>query len=492
MISEYPARAISENSQLVRIPRRQLLDRVLARTPRREAELATPPPGSGLKPVLGDRGLPFVGNLLKAMRWGPAQALAEYRRVGPVTWSRPLGQPNVYVSGPEATQVVLSNKDKAFGQGWDYYIGAFFDRGLLLLEFDEHMFHRRLMQQAFTRPRLEGYFAELTGLVDKSVAAWPTEHRLLVYPTIKTMTLEIAADIFMDAEVGIERDSLNKAFIACTHGGMAFVRYPIPGGHWRAGLRGRKVLEDYFFRMLPAKRASQDNDMFSALCHARDEDGEQFSDRDVINHMIFLIMAAHDTSTTTATAAAYFLGKHPEWQKKARAESLARGDAPLDMAALETATVLDEVIKETVRLVSPVPGFARRTVKDTEILGHYIPAGVTVSVLHWVNQLLPEYWTDPERFDPDRFSAERHEDKSHRYAWVPFGGGVHKCIGMHFGTLEVKVILDAMLRHYEWSLPQDYEIPWAFSSMPFPVDDAPMVLRRRPRSSRLRVIHPVI
>lgn len=479
VVSEHASPVVSENSQLVRIPRRRWIDRALARTPVRQAVLAEPPAGSGLRPVLGDRGLPLVANLAKAVRWGPAQGLADYRSMGPVTWSRPLGQATVSVAGPEATQVVLSNKDKAFGQGWDYYIGPFFRRGLLLLEFDEHMFHRRLMQQAFTRPRLEGYFAELAALVDDSVAAWPSEKQLLLYPTIKTMTLEIAGEIFMAANVGIEREVLNTAFVACTRAGLAFVRYPVPGGKWRAGLRGRKVLEDYFFRMLPAKRASQGNDFFSALCHARDEDGQQFDDRAVVDHMIFLIMAAHDTSTTTATAAAYFLGKHPEWQERARAQSLARGDAPLDMATLEQLTVLDDIVKETLRLISPVPGFARRTVRDTEILGHYIPAGVAVSVVHWVNQLLPEYWTDPATFDPDRFSAERHEDKSHRCAWVPFGGGVHKCIGMHFGTLEVKAILDAMLRNYEWSLPQDYEIPWGFSSIPFPADDAPMVLRRR-------------
>lgn len=467
-----------ENSQLVQIPD-ALPDRLLGLTPVRTAVLAEPPAGSGLEPIVGDLGLPYLSNGLKTLRWGPAHGLADYRLRGPVTWSRPLGQKTVMVAGPDATQVVLSNKDKAFGQGWDYFIGPFFRRGLLLLEFDEHMFHRRLMQQAFTRPRLEGYFGELTTVVEKAVGDWRTDAPLRLYPTVKDMTLEVASEIFMDAEVGGEREKLNKAFIACTHAGMSIVRHPIPGGHWRAGLQGRKVLEEYFTRMLPAKRTSDDGDFFAALCHAVDEDGNRFGDRDVIDHMIFLIMAAHDTSTVTATSAAYFLGKHPEWQARAREEALARGDGPLDMAGLEAMPTLDAIIKESLRLVSPVPGFARRTVKDTEILGHYVPAGVSVNVLHWVNHLLPEYWTRPETFDPDRFSDERREDKSHRCAWMPFGGGVHKCIGMHFGTLEVTAILHAMLRNYEWTVPDDYEIPWGFSSLPFPRDGAPMTLRRR-------------
>lgn len=469
----------SENQKLLEISTTRLIDKLLRRVPIRNAVLAEPPVGSGLKPVVGDLALPIVGNGFGWFRWGPALQLELYRRYGPVSWSKSLGNATVFVAGPEATQVVVSNKDKVFGQGWDWFIGPFFNRGLLLLEFDEHMFHRRLMQQAFTRDRLQWYFTELAGLADTAISQWTPERRLPLYPTIKNLTLDIAADIFMDSDVGDERAQLNDAFIACTHAGLSVVRWPIPGGHWRAGLKGRKVLEEYFFRMLPAKRESVDGDFFSALCHAVTDDGERFSDADVVNHMIFLIMAAHDTTTTTATTVAYYLGKHPEWQDRVRAEVLARGDAPLDMATLEGMHDLEMVIKESMRLVAPVPGLVRKTVCDTEVLGHYIPAGVTVTVDHWVNHLLPEYWTDPKRFDPDRFSEQRREDKSHKFAWMPFGGGVHKCIGMHFGMLEVKTILDAMLRNFEWTIPADYEIPWSYSSMPFPRDDAPMTLHRR-------------
>ncbi|WP_338079939.1 cytochrome P450 [Antrihabitans stalactiti] len=470
----------SENRQFFEIPRNRPLDIALAAmTPERAAILAKPPRGSGLQPVVGDLGMPFIGHGLGWLRWGPAQQLDLYRKYGPVSWEKPLGNKTVLVTGPDATQVVVNNKDKAFGQGWDYYIGPFFPRGLLLLQFEEHMFHRRLMQHAFTRDRLAAYFHDLTRLVDDAVGQWEPNRQLPSYPTIKAMTLDIAAEIFMDADVGPERDRLNDAFIACTHAALAVVRHPVPGGNWRRGLQGRKVLEEYFYRMLPTKRASREDDMFSALCHAQTEDGRRFSDADVVNHMIFLVMAAHDTSTTTATTAAYYLGKHPEWQERARAEALARGDAPLDMVGLEGMPTLELVIKECLRLVAPVPGLVRKTVKDTEILGRYVPAGVMVSVDHWVNHLLPEYWSDPQRFDPDRFSEKRREDKSHRYAWMPFGAGAHKCIGMHFGMLEVKTILDAMLRNFEWTVPSDYRIPWSFSSMPFPRDGAPITLQRR-------------
>jgi cytochrome P450 len=81
-------------------------------------------------------------------------------------------------------------------------------------------------------------------------------------------------------------------------------------------------------------------------------------------------------------------------------------------------------------------------------------------------------------FDPERFNTERREDKSHRYAWMPFGGGAHKCIGLHFGTLEVKALLHEMLRAYRWSVPSDYTARWDYVSLPVPVDGLPVRLEK--------------
>ena len=142
-----------------------------------------------------------------------------------------------------------------------------------------------------------------------------------------------------------------------------------------------------------------------------------------------------------------------------RAESLALGDGRLDMAALDGLRTLDLVIKESLRLVAPVPSLVRKTVRDTDLLGHYVPANTLISVTPWVNHLLPEYWPEPHRFDPERFAEGRREDKAHRLAWMPFGGGVHKCIGMHFGMYEVKTLVHELVRRFEWSVPADYDGP---------------------------------
>ena len=189
------------------------------------------------------------------------------------------------------------------------------------------------------------------------------------------------------------------------------------------------------------------------LCHTEDEDGNRFTDDDIVNHMIFLMMAAHDTSTSTATTMVYHLAANPEWQERCRDESDRLGDGPLDIEALEKLETLDLVMNESIRMVTPVQWAMRQTVRDTDLLGHYLPAGTNVVAYPGMNHRLPELWTDPEKFDPARFAEPRNEHKKHRYAFTPFGGGAHKCIGMVFGQLEVKTIMHRLLRKYRLELP---------------------------------------
>jgi cytochrome P450 len=441
-------------------------------------DLATPPAGSDLKPVTGDAGLPLLGHSLEMLRLGVRYGLKRYHTHGPISWVKAFGITVVSAAGPEAAQEVLANKDKAYSQqGWTYFIGPFFNRGLMLLDFDEHLYHRRLMQQAFTSERLAAYLGRVASVARKGLDGWQPGAGFTVYPALKRLTLDVATEIFMASELGADSEKLTRAFIDTVRAGTALIRLPV--GRWGAGLRGRKVLEDYFRRSLPAKRASDSDDLFAALCHAKTDDGEMFTDDDVVNHMIFLMMAAHDTSTITTSAVAYYLGKYPEWQDKVRAESLALGDGPLDMVQLDGLHSLDLVIKESLRLVAPVPTLVRKTVRDTGLLGHHVPADTLVVVTPWVNHLLPEYWPSPHRFDPERFAEGRREDKVHRLAWLPFGGGVHKCIGMHFGMYEVKTLVHELVRRFEWSVPPSYSVRWDPTALPVPTDGLPVTLRAR-------------
>jgi cytochrome P450 len=316
-----------------------------------------------------------------------------------------------------------------------------------------------------------------TGIAE-GIARWQPENEFSVLQHVKQLTLDLATDVFMGHELGPEADRINQAFVDAVRGGTAFVRFPVPGLRWQKGLKGRKVLEKFFYGHVADKRASDGNDMFSVLCRAETEDGERFTDDDVVNHMIFLMMAAHDTSTITLSTMFYYLARYPEWQEKIREESLALDKEAIgyeDLAKMESAGL---VMKEALRLCAPVPSLPRKTVKDVEFQGYFIPKGTMVNVLPYVSHYLEEYWPDPFRFDPERFAEHRREDKVHPYAWVPFGGGAHKCIGLHFAELQVKAILHQVVRHFRWEVEPGYEMPVDTSTLPVPADGLPVRMRR--------------
>jgi len=129
-------------------------------------------------------------------------------------------------------------------------------------------------------------------------------------------------------------------------------------------------------------------------------------------------------------------------------------------------------------LRAPVPVVVRHTVKDTVVRGVRIPADTGVVIALQFTHLMPEYWSDPLTFDPERFAPPRREDRSHRFAWEPFGGGVHKCIGLYFAGLEIKAIMHRLLREYHWNVDPGYVPPLDHHALPFPKDGQPITLIR--------------
>ncbi|GAA4373255.1 cytochrome P450 [Nocardioides caricicola] len=436
------------------------------------------------------KGLPLIGRSLEYARDPMALFRKQWDGYGPVSPMSLVGKDTwVMLLGPDAVEVALRNADKAWANGpaWTYLVGPFFGRGLMFLDFDEHLLHRRIMQQAFTRDRLENYVGAMHPAITNGLATWTPKPDFQAYWALKDLTLDIATNTFMggaDHTSAAEMEQVNRSFIACVQSAAAIVRADVPFTRWHRGLKGRRHLEEFFNTYLPERRATATDDLFSVLCHIESEDGERFSDRDVVNHMIFLMMAAHDTSTITLSSMMQFLGQHPQWQQRCRAEAeelAARvGTAP-GLADLESLTSIDLVMKESLRLRAPVPVVLRQAVKDTEVLGTRIPKDTFAIVGVQYAQLMEEYWTDPETFDPERFSPERREDRSHRYAWAPFGGGVHKCLGMFFAGSEVTALMFHLLLDFEWSVDPSYVAPMNNHSLPFPKDGQPVELRRRPR-----------
>ncbi|GAA1284176.1 cytochrome P450 [Saccharothrix xinjiangensis] len=463
-------KARAENRGLVEMGSDHWLDALLGRAPRRPAALAVPRADSALKPIPGDRGLPFIGMGLHTVRYGPAFLLALMRRHGPVSWWQAFGRKVVAVAGPEAVQAVLANRDKAFASGWPAVIGPWFDGGLLAMNAPEHLADRRLVQAAYSEEAVRGYLRLMVEDLDERLDRWPVGSRFGLVSAARELSGQITTRAFL----GVPHEGVGQRLVGaveeCIRAETALARVRLPGTLWHRAHRSRTWLIRYLHQAVPVVRArTTGEDFFSVLSRV-----EGLSDRQVALHALFTVIASHDTTTAATLASVYFLGKHPAWQERARAESV--GVVSRDAAGVDRLATLDLVVRESIRLVSPSPILMRVAVKDTEVLGHHIPAGQLVSVCTGVNQLMPELWSQPHRFDPERF--DRGGDSGHRLAWTPFGWGAHKCIGMRLGMLKVKATLDALLRRYEWSYPESYEAPWRFTSLPAPNDGLPTVLRR--------------
>ncbi|WP_418002854.1 cytochrome P450 [Mycobacterium sp. PDNC021] len=443
-----------------------------------DRQLCALPDQSELRPVFGSR-LPAVGQLALLVRDRHGRERRLMNRFGQATFINVFGRNLVIFGTADAAETIALNREKNFESAgaWDHLIGSRFKRGLLLMDFSEHRLHRSIMQQAFTNARLQGYLREMAGMLGDRVRSIPAGDIQLA-AEFKSIILDVALKVFVGVTLSRhEADRINQAFVDSLDSLGAAVRYAVPGGKWARGIRGRTELEKFFYGLIPSKRATETPDLFSVLCHARSEEGAVFSDEDVVNHMIFLLFAAHDTSAVTISTMAFYMAKHPEWQVRARERALSMTALP-EYSSLAEMSELDLIFREATRLNAPVPGVVRQVREDAVIDGYLVPKGSIVMASTFSVHTNPRYWTKPETFDPTRFAPERAEEKTHRYAWMPFGGGVHKCIGLYFAQMEIKTILHNLLRDYEWSIPDGQQWRERPGSLGEPKDGLRVTIRR--------------
>ncbi|HQC95515.1 MAG TPA: cytochrome P450 [Aquabacterium sp.] len=423
------------------------------------------------------KGLPLVGNLPKFLR-DPLDNARSLEGHGNVVRSRTFFE-TLTLLGPDANQFVLHDREGNFSSrgGWYYWIDAVFPGAIMAMDDPAHRHHRRIMQVAFRRSAMERYVADMGPVIADALAAWP-EGRTTVFPHIKALTLDIAARVFMGMALGPEADRMNRAFIDTVEASLALIRKPVPPfAMWR-GVRARNLLVGMMRSRLADKRASEGPDLFSQLCHARGEDGERFSDDEVVNHMVFLMMAAHDTTTSTLTTLLYCLARHPDWQDRLRADALALPDAQLQHADLAGCQRTEWAMKEALRMYPPLTSIPRKAARDCSFGGYAIPRGTPVGISPIHTHHMPSIWTDPHRFDPERFSPDRAEHKRHPYAYLPFGGGAHLCIGQHFADMEVKSVLHQLLRRFRVDVAPGYRMPYQLVPIAKPKDGLPVTLTR--------------
>ncbi len=426
-------------------------------------------PGRDGWPIVGD-GLIFFRDTLGYMQ-------RMHHQYGPVFRSKMGPLQSLNLIGPEAQKLVLldSNNNFSTEKGYATSLGEFFPKNLLLRDFSDHRKHRRIMQTAFKNQMLESYMPLLHNIIGEHVRQWATRGEINFFQAIKSALLEVGSEIFLGLKLGEEAQRVNQAFIDLALGSSTPLRYNIPGTQYARALKAHGYLHDFLRKQIADKRTGQDTDMFSLFCRETQDDGQYFSDDDIVHHISFLLFAAHDTTTSTLLNLLYEITRNPDWQERCRSELQQLQSQHLSYSQLGELELSTYCFKETLRLYPPVIGMARRSIREFQYGDFVIPANAMISTSTLLTHRLPELYTQPDRFDPERFAPGREEHKSHAFAWFPFGGGAHKCIGLHFAEMLTKVSLYEMLRCYRFEA-LNHDSKYAYIPFPKPRDGLPVKL----------------
>ncbi len=388
----------------------------------------------------------------------------------------------VLMLGAEANQFLLVTHSKMFSAelAWKENIGVLFKGGLLNHDGHDHRQLRRLLMPAFRQEALAAYLVQAEPLIDQHLRRW-TPQCPDIYSHLKELTLQIAIKVFFGIELEAELAIYNRHITAMVAGSISFVKAPIIGRTYRQALKSRQALVRMLLPLVGERRRRPTADMMGQLCQSTGEDGQMLSDDDIIDQILFIMMAAHDTTASTLSSLVYELSKNPDWQTKLRQEAAEIDAGHLALPDLPDQLILHQyVIKETLRLNTPLKVIPRVSLEDFIFDDFSIPAGQLISICPAFCHYMSEYWTEPERFDPLRFSPERAEHKVHPYAYTPFGGGIHMCLGQFFAEKFVTVILYKMLARFSWQLPPGQDIRFQQVPIQRPKGKMPLHLSLRP------------
>ena len=445
-------------------------------------EAARSPSQTSLAHLPGHRRFGPLDNTLSILRDPRGFYEQSEKRFGPVSTATFLGTRAVQLLGPDANEIVLGDRDGAFSArlGWSPYLDRVFPRGILSRDFDDHKRHRRALSVAFKSGAMRAYFQRLDLEIARWLDGWRAAPGLRrVYPEMKRLTLELATRTFLGMEPGGEADAVNRALVAEVAASIGWVRAPLPLTAMGRGVKARAFLIDHLTALVRSRRDGDGEDLLSELCRTTLDDGRRLTDLEIADHMNMMMMAAHDTLASSLSTFVWLLAVHPEWQARLREEALGLGLAPSEPTpfdSLDRLKLAEMGFKETLRLVPPLAVIPRRAVRDVPFKGFRVPAGAPVAAAPIHTHFMPDLWPEPDRFDPMRFT-DAAERARHRYAFVPFGGGAHMCLGLNYAHMQSRAFARHLLQRFEFRLPSGYEPSWSLLPIAKPKDGLPVEFR---------------
>jgi cytochrome P450 len=309
---------------------------------------------------------------------------------------------------------------------------------VLLLDDDAHRQQRRLMVPPFRGNHLARYADAMTSIAEVEIASWPRGMPLRLHPRMQALTLEIILRAVFGLNTGTRLDQLRAALVrtlATTSGIASQLLLFLGPRRMRASFTQRLLLgvDRLLYAEIGERRGAEDieerSDVLSMLLRACHEDGQPMSDVEIRDELITLLIAGHETTATALAWAVERVVRHPDQHARLIDEIHAGQD-----------DFRDAVVKETLRLRPVLSLVARRLKAPTQIGGVELPAGVNVVPSIYLMHRRPDIYPDPERFRPERFLEQR----AGTYTWIPFGGGVRRCLGAAFAEYEMRIVLGSL------------------------------------------------
>jgi cytochrome P450 len=346
-------------------------------------------------------------------------------------------EPMVLFSGPDAVREIF-RLDPAIapaGQSWEFLRPFAGPHSILLLDGDEHLLERRLLQTPFHGERMRAFQPLVAELARRELAGW--SGRVSALQRMRELTLEVILRVVFGArseqEVAVLREGVDNALGVVRSLpqvlGMVVVRRDL--GRWSPWGRFRAAVERFdalLLDLVARRRAQPDGDsVLAMLLEQRDSAGRAPSDQHIRDQLIALLVGGHDSSAASLAWAFERLARHPAVQARLR-----EGEPDY----------LDAVVKEVLRARPALTIAPRRLLAPVRIAGVSLPAGVQVAACLWLAMRRDDLWGDADAFRPERWLSGQ-ADKPNAMSWIPFGGGVRRCAGAPFAEMEMREVLRA-------------------------------------------------
>jgi cytochrome P450 len=352
----------------------------------------------------------------------------------------------VMLTDPDHVKQVFTGDPRVFhaGEGNEILRPFLGDNSVLVLDEKPHIAQRRLLLPPFHGERMQGYGEKMTEIAAREIESWPTGTPYKLRPRMQAITLEIILETVFGVheEAGLEplRTSL-RDFLDLTTNPRLLLPVILIGPERVRNIptfrRRMDRVDALIHAEIAERRRAEDleerDDILSMLVAARHEDGSSMSDAEIRDELLTLLVAGHETTATALSWAMERLVRHPDKLERLRAEALAGEEAYL------TAT-----IQETLRLRPVIVIVVRKLTEPVEIGGYELPAGARVTpCIHLIHRD-PAIYPEPDRFLPERFL----DNPPGTYTWIPFGGGVRRCLGAAFAQFEMQVVLRELVKRH--------------------------------------------